>query len=186
MNAQPTIQTERLVLRPFSLEDADDVQRLAGERAIAATTLSIPHPYERGMAESWIATHHDEFIRGSKVVFAVAHRETAELLGAVSLTLRRQHYAAELGYWIGKPYWNRGYATEAAIATIHYGFRELRLHRVYATHLGRNPASGRVMVKAGMRKEGVLREHVRKWGAFDDLVTYGVLAREYPAATTST
>lgn len=173
------------MLRPFSLEDAEDVQRLAGDREIAATTLSIPHPYEKGMAESWISTHHDEFIRGSKVVFAVAHGETGELFGAVSLTLRREHHCAELGYWIGKPYWNRGYATEAAIATIHYGFRELHLHRIYATHLGRNPASGRVMTKAGMRREGVLREHVRKWGQFDDLVSYGVLAREYPSAGTT-
>jgi RimJ/RimL family protein N-acetyltransferase len=181
MNAQPTIYTDRLVLRPFSLEDAEDVQCLAGDWDIAATTLSIPHPYERGMAESWISTHHDEFIRGRKTVFAVAHRELGELLGAVSLTLRRVHRCAELGYWIGKPYWNHGYATEAAIAAIHYGFRELHLHRIYATHLGRNPASGRVMTKAGMHREGNLREHVLKWGAFDDLVTYGVLACEYPS-----
>ena len=61
MKEIPTLETERLVLRPFGLHDAADVQRLAGDRAIADTTLNIPHPYEDGMAEEWIFKHQDAF-----------------------------------------------------------------------------------------------------------------------------
>ena len=90
-----------------------------------------------------------------------------------------EHARAELGYWVGVPYWNRGVATEAARALVAFGFGALGLHRVQARHLTRNPASGRVMQKLGMRLEGVHREAVRKWDRFEDLAMYAVLAREW-------
>ena len=67
---------------------------------------------------------------------------------------------------------------------VRYGFEELGLHRVHASHFGSNPASGRVMQKVGMRYEGTSREHYRKWGDYEDRVDYGLLASEYPGATT--
>lgn len=174
MTTQPILQTERLVLRPFTMANAPDVQRLAGERAVASTTLNIPHPYEDGVAEEWIATHAERFAEGSLACFAVTLRE-GDLIGAISLTLRPEHGHAALGYWIGKPYWGRGYCTEAARAVIRYGFEELGLHRIHASHLTRNPASGRVMQKVGMLHEGHLSEHVLKWGVYEDLELYGIL-----------
>ena len=71
MKKRPTIQTERLVLRPFTLADALDVQRMAGDRDIAWATLGIPHPYEDGMAEQWIGTHQERYERGELVNFAI-------------------------------------------------------------------------------------------------------------------
>ena len=77
------------------------------------------------------------------------------------------------------PAWGRGYATEAAAALCDYAFGALEVHRIAAQHLLRNPASGRVMQKLGMRREGVLRGAVRKWGRFEDIALYAALAPEW-------
>ncbi len=175
---QPSLTTSRLVLRPFVIGDAATVQRLAGAREVADTTLSVPHPYEDGMAEAWIATHAPAFARGETATFAVTGF-SAGLIGAISLRIQQAHRRAELGYWIGMPHWGRGYATEAAKAVIQFGFEQLLLNRIHACHLTRNPASGRVMIKAGMRLEGCLRQHVVKWDRFEDLATYAILRSEW-------
>ena len=174
--ALPTLETARLRLRPFSVADAPDVQRLAGAREIAATTLTVPHPYEDGLAEQWIATHGPAFTEGKSLTLAVTELASGVLVGAVGLALTPRDHRAELGYWIGVPYWGRGYATEAARAIVEHGFRVLGLHRIMARHMAHNLASGRVMQKIGMTREGVLREHVFKWGRYEDLVVYALLA----------
>ena len=85
MKEIPVLETERLVLRPFGIEDAGEVQRLAGDWAVADTTLNIPHPYEDGMAEEWIATHQDEFAKEQGLTFAVTRKSDGCLVGAMSL-----------------------------------------------------------------------------------------------------
>lgn len=175
MAAQPDLHTVRLLLRPFTAADAGDVRRLAGEFAVADTTLNVPHPYEPGMAEDWIESHAPGWDAGELAVYAITLREGGELVGAISLQVDREYRRANLGYWIGTPYWNRGYCTEAAAAIVDFGFDTLELHRIHASHLARNPASGRVMQKLGMQQEGTLREHTRKWDRYEDLVVYGLL-----------
>jgi len=179
MAVQPVIRTERLTLRPFRLEDAGEVRRLAGSKAIADTTARVPHPYEAGMAEEWIRTHGRLFRRRKAVIYAVTRTDTGRLIGAIGLELHMASERAELGYWIGRRYWNRGYATEAAEAMLMYGFAELGLNRIYAHHFKRNPSSGRVMRKIGMKREGLLREHFKKGDGFEDLVFYGILREEF-------
>jgi [ribosomal protein S5]-alanine N-acetyltransferase len=178
---EPTIETPRLVLRPFAPADAPEVQRLAGERDVASTTLNVPHPYEDGMAEAWIESHAPAFARGERLTCAVTERGRGQLLGAISLRLVARDENAELGYWIGKPYWGRGICTEAAAAVLTYGFETLGLHRIHASFLTRNPASGRVMQKIGMTREGRLREHIKKWDVFEDLEKYAILRSEHRA-----
>jgi len=175
----PLLESERLLLRGFELADAADVQRLAGAREIADTTLNVPHPYEDGMAEAWIALHRPAFEAGTLAPFAITSKQTGELLGAISLKIEREFARAELGYWIGKPYWGAGYCTEAARRLLRYGFDELDLHRIHASYVPRNPASGRVLEKIGMLREGVARQHLVKWGRFEDLVQCGLLRSEW-------
>jgi RimJ/RimL family protein N-acetyltransferase len=162
-------------LRPFLPGDAKEVQVLAGEFSVADTTLAIPHPYNDGMAEEWISTLGSKYEAGEQAVFAVLQGEAGTLVGAVGLVITRAHDHAEIGYWIGRPFRGQGYCTEAARAVIEYGFHELGLFRIYAGHFVRNPASGRVMEKIGMKREGVARRHVRKWGVYEDLAFYGIL-----------
>ena len=179
MGEFPTLRTERLVLRAFKLSDAADVQRMAGAREIASPTINIPHPYEDGMAELWISSHRGASERGELVPLAITLSADGTLIGAISLGLDQSHERAELGYWIGAPYWGQGYCTEAARAILGYGFGVLGLHRIHSSHFARNPASGRVMQKLGMTSEGCLRHHVKKWDAFEDLVVYGLLRDEW-------
>jgi len=174
---QPILETERLILRPFSMKDAPEVQRLAGERDIAANTRDIPHPYKDGVAEAWISSHRDKFQHG-EVIFAITLRD-GQLIGSIGLVVDRQSELAELGFWIGKPYWNSGYCTEAALAMLRYGFTELGLNRIHSFHLSRNPASGRVMQKLGMTREGIFRQSLKKWGVFEDTELYAILRSEF-------
>ena len=179
MKGIPTLETERLVLRPFRLEDAAEVQRLAGDRFIADTTLNIPHPYKDGMAEAWISRHQPDFEGGKGVAFAITRKIDGSIIGAISLMGMVKGHQAELGYWIGQPYWSQGFCTEAGAAILSYAFSELGLVRVHARHFARNPASGRVMGKLGMQQEGVLRQHVRKWDNYEDSVLCGILKAEW-------
>ncbi|MAG34881.1 MAG: GNAT family N-acetyltransferase [Dehalococcoidia bacterium] len=186
MKERPTLETARLVLRLFSLADAPDVQRLAGERDVASTTLNIPHPYEDGVAEAWIGSHQVGHEQGKSVTFAIVLGADRTLIGAIGLHLEQRHDSAELGYWIGKPFWNQGYCTEAAQAVVDYAFAVLQLNRVHASYVTRNPASGRVMEKVGMTHEGCLRQHVKKWGVFEDLGMYGIVRSEWVAQEETT
>jgi ribosomal-protein-alanine N-acetyltransferase len=172
------LRTERLVLRGFTLADAPDIKRLINTREVALNTLRIPHPYPDGEAERWISTHEEGREKGDHV-FAVTLRASKEFIGTVGLHLKPDHDMAEIGYWIGVPYWGHGYATEAAGAVLSFGFETLSLNRIYAMHFTRNAASGRVLQKLGMRHEGTLRQHTKKWGEYIDLECYGIIRGEF-------
>lgn len=179
MKTLPTISLERLVLRPFILDDAPVVQQLAGDPYVAETTLYIPHPYEDGVAEKWIGTHADNFNWDRSLELAIVHKEKDELIGAICIGYNNKFNHGELSYWIGKEYKNKGYCTEAAKGIVDYAFKPLKLNRIFARHLGKNPASGKVMEKLGMKYVGTLRQHVLKNGEYDDLVYYGLLKDEW-------
>jgi RimJ/RimL family protein N-acetyltransferase len=161
------------------MADAADVQRLAGDREVADTTLKIPYPYEDGLAEKWISNHRDWFERREQAVFVVTQKSDGLFIGTVGLRVEQEDNRAELGYWIGKPYWGHGYCTEAARAVIGFGFEQFKLNRIHAHCFSRNPASGRVLQKIGMTHEGRLRCHVKKWDAFEDIELYAILRCEW-------
>jgi RimJ/RimL family protein N-acetyltransferase len=175
---RPTLHTKRLTLRPFEPSDAPAVQQLCGAYEIALNTLLIPHPYPEGAAEEWISKHQSAFDEDKIVNFAI---DDGELAGAMGLVLKGDG-VAEIGYWIGVPFWGRGYASEAAAEVVRYGFEERGLLRIFAMHYSRNPASGRVLQKVGMRYEGTLRQHRKKWDEYVDLVCYGLLRDEWLSA----
>lgn len=180
----PTLRTTRLLLRPFSRADAEQVQRLCNDPAIFDTTLNIPYPYRRSMAEDWIASHAGRFAAGEDVTFAIVLLQTQLLIGAIALEINRDHDRAEIGYWIGRDFWGRGYGSEAASEVLRYGFEDLCLHKVVGHHFARNAASGRVMEKIGMRKEGYLRDEVRKGNHYEDLVAWAILREEWQVRAT--
>jgi [ribosomal protein S5]-alanine N-acetyltransferase len=189
----PTLYTPRLVLRPFSLADAPRVRELAGDARIADTTANIPHPYPEGRAEIWIQMHAPQAQDYKQFTFAITLAgtrtpgreldlsETGHLIGAVSLILSSEPAMgrAELGYWIGVPYWNRGFATEAAFTVLAFGFQRLGLRRIFAQHVAHNYASGRVLQKLGMIHEGTLREQFQKGDQLFDLENYTILREQW-------
>src|SRR5829696_7910851 len=135
MKPFPTLHTDRLVLREYAAEDAPDVQRLVGEWEVARTLAVVPYPYQDGMAEDLIASHRPAYEAKQMVTWAVVLRAEDELIGTITLHLNARDDDAELGYWIGRPYWGRGYATVAAREVVRYGFEGLGLHRIHAEHL---------------------------------------------------
>ncbi len=176
-------ETERLTLRVYTLSDIPALMPLIGAREVAATTLRIPHPYAESDARDFIARTREGLLGGSELRLGIVVRDSDTLCGGVGLRIEGDHRRAELGYWIGVPYWGNGYATEAAKAVVKYGFRTLGLHRIFASHFANNPASAKVLRKIGMRHEGSLRGHILKWGEFLDLEMYAMLASD--AASTS-
>ncbi|NMF82887.1 GNAT family N-acetyltransferase [Nodosilinea sp. P-1105] len=175
---QPILSTERLILRPFTQADVPTVTDLAGVRQISEMTLSIPYPYTEADATAWISQHPQLWAEGKAIDYAIT-RYDVSLCGSVGLGLNPDHNLAELGYWIGQPYWGLGYATEAARAIVAFGFTTLELNRINATHFSDNPASGRVMEKLGMRCEGYRHRHTLKWGKYRDIKLYGLLQSDW-------
>jgi ribosomal-protein-alanine N-acetyltransferase len=178
MSERPTLETDRLILRPHSLWDADEMQKLIDDKEIAATTLNIPHPYTLEDAIEWLGQREEKFESTGAPQFAITHKD-GYFIGGIGLNLSKEHENAELGYWIGKRFWSKGYCTEAAGAVVKYGFEVMGLNRIHAQHFTRNPASGRVMQKIGMKHEGCLRQEVKKWDKFEDIEVYGILKSEY-------
>jgi ribosomal-protein-alanine N-acetyltransferase len=175
----PTMLTARLVLRPFTMDDAGELARSAGAREVARTTLRIPHPYAESQARDYIATIEPTWSAGKGASFAIIDRASNTLAGGVGLAFESAHNNAELGYWVAVHAWGNGIATESATRVIDWGFGELQLSRIHAHAFGSNPASSRVLEKLGMKHEGTLRKHIHKWGEIEDAVMYGVLVEEW-------
>lgn len=177
MSRKPTLETLRLRLRSYTEADIPELLPLIDSREVAATTLRIAHPYTEQDARAFLELAKDP----DKLWLAITLRCNGRQIGGIGLRLDRQHQHAELGYWIGVPYWGHGYATEAAREMLRYGFEELAVHRIFASHFKHNRASGKVLKKVGMQYEGCQREHLHKWDRFVDSELYGILRREWEA-----
>ena len=184
MKSFPTLETARLRLRELSTADIPEIVGLLADPAIAEMTLNIPYPYRTSDAVYWLNTAYQGFANHEQYVFGVEQRATGLFVGGIGLTLLSRFDRAEAGYWMGRPFWGQGFATEALQALLHFGFDNLKLHKIIATHLTKNPASGRVMQKAGMRWEAELHQHVKRDGQYFDLVQYQLLREEYPPLPT--
>ena len=176
---QPSLWTERLRLRPFVAEDAEALHALADRREVTDTSTSLWQPFTLSAARIWIAGQSQAFRGGTSVFFAMTLRTSGELIGSVELrNIDGDSAQAELAFWVGVPSWGSGFATEAAAAIVGFGFEKLGLNRIHAHHLARDTASGTVLRKLGMQREGVLRQRVRRGESFEDAVLYAILAED--------
>lgn len=177
----PDLAAGPLRIRPLTYGDEARVQELAGAIEIASTTLSFPHPYPPGAGRAWIEKKLDTFAKGEEMALAIELE--GGYIGSTGFFFNRRDDSAELGYWIGKPYWGRGLASLAAATVIRFGFEELGLHRIQAQVMSRNPGSARVLEKAGLRYEGLLRGAIKKWDVYEDVLIYSVLAGEWQGSS---
>lgn len=146
---QPILETERLILRPFKLEDAKDVQSLAGDERVAKETMNIPYPYNDGVAENWISSLEDKWKNKGSIEFAIVNKADHRFMGGMSF-VDINNIEAEIGYWLGVPFWKIGYCTEAARALVAFGRREMFFEKMTGRHLSTNPNSGKVLRKIGL------------------------------------
>ncbi|WP_223648671.1 GNAT family N-acetyltransferase [Hymenobacter psoromatis] len=175
----PSLEAPRLRLRAFAPTDVSTIVTLANDYEVAKNTLNIPHPYHEEDARQWVQHTRESFQQQAAYTFALELRATGEFIGGIGLNLEPRFDRAEAGYWLGRPYWGRGLATEALGALLRFGFAELGLNKIYATHFAENLASGRVMLKNGMVKEGELAQHTKRDGRYHDLWQYRLLRAEY-------
>lgn len=176
----PALTTPRLQLRGFGAIDVDAVVALAGDAEVSRYLLQVPYPYPRQLAEQWIATHPEIWSRGGGPTWAIERRRDRRVIGSISLHWSARHERCELGYWLGRRFWGRGYGRESAAAAVGFGFDVLGVHRVYAQHLGGNDRSATVLRAIGMTAEGVRRDHIKKGDAYHDLHGYALLRGERP------
>lgn len=173
------LETDRLILRSLNEGDAKIIEELAGEYDVAKTTLNIPHPYPKGSAKVFIERSLRAEKSGEVYTYAIIDQVSNLFLGIIGIHLDKAHDRAELGYWIGKPYWGKGYGTEAARAMLSFGFEILDVNKIYATAMTNNPGSWRIMEKIGMTHEGTLKQHTVRSKQYADVVYYGMLKEDY-------
>lgn len=150
-NGQP-LESANLRLRTVAESDLDALVRLAGDAEIAKQTAEIPHPYGEGDGRLFIAKATEPLSLSGRLVFAIERRREPGLIGCIAFIDRAD--VADVGYWIGRPFWREGYATEAVQALLRLIFRGFSYERAEAEVLADNPASERVLTKAGFALVG--------------------------------
>ena len=172
----PEIKTKALLLRPMKMRDAADIFRYASDPEVSKYVLWEPH---RSVSDTrtYIRYVRRLYRRGLPSSWAVVDLSSSVVIGSIGfMSYSAVHHSAEIGYSFSREVWNRGYATQAVNAVIHISFQSLPgLNRIEAQHDVRNPASGRVMMKCGMKYEGILRSRVFNKSEFVDTALYAIL-----------
>lgn len=165
------LDTKRLLLREPELSDAPAIAALMNDWDVVKNLASAPFPYLEAHARDFICRQEDGRAKGTDFVFAITRKSDSALIGKCGLHFKEA--AFEMGYWLGRPYWKQGYATEAASQVLAFGFRNLRADSVWAGWFHDNPASGRVLEKLGFRPNGQDRRQsaARGEGVLCNLVT---------------
>lgn len=177
-----TLETARLILRRFTLDDAQDMfDNWASDPEVTKFLTWQTHPsvdVTKMVLENWIPQYED----GGYFNWAIVWKETGRTIGNISVVnLNELTDAAEIGYCLSRALWGRGVMTEALKAVMGYLFKEAGFNRVAACHDVRNPASGRVMEKAGMKQEGVLRQAGKNNLGLCDVVWRAALRSDFEA-----
>ena len=175
----PTLETPRLRLRKLSMRDAQDIFDYSQDPQVARyvlweaqTSLSEARSYIRFMLR--------KYRLGEPASWGIEWKETGRIIGTIGfMWIQRDNAAAEVGYSLSRAYWNRGIMTEDLSALLRYGFRSMNLNRIEAQHETENPASGAVMRKCGMQREGTLRQRLLNKGRFVDVELYAILRRDF-------
>ena len=178
----PVLETDSLLLRKPAMKDARDIFQYASDPEVARYVLWEPH---RSLAEtrSFLRFLRGRIRAGFPSSWVVVLKETGNVIGTIGfIWYSEENRSAELGYSFSREYWNHGYATQALEAVIGAAFRSLPLNRIEAQHDIRNPASGRVMEKCGLRQEGILRDRILNKGEYVDVALYAILRSDWENA----
>jgi RimJ/RimL family protein N-acetyltransferase len=175
----PQLDSKRLVLRAMHAGDVSEIQFHVNTKAVCDNLSYTPHPYTMDMAENWMQNINRGMMDGTCRYWSACDRITGEFMGSTGLSLFQEQDGAELHYWFGEKFWNRGYCTEASKRTIMYVFEDLKLHRLQITHRKGNLASKRVVEKCGFIFEGELRDQLKRFGSYENVMYYSMLISDF-------
>lgn len=175
----PILQTPRLILRPMTMRDAQDIYDYSCDKEVARHVLWDAH---RSVADSraYLRFIIRQYREGMPSSYGMVLKETNRVIGTIGfMWMNQDNSTVEVGYSLARAYWNQGLMTEALSALIDMAFTKLNLHRIEAQHETSNPASGHVMAKCGMQKEGTLRGRIFNKGKFVDVDLYAILREDW-------
>lgn len=175
----PTIRTPRLTLRPVRMSDANDLYEYSADPQVAKHVLWDAHTSIH-QTRAYIRYLLRQYRNAQPSTLAIALTGSGKVVGTIGfMWVQRENRSAEIGYSLNRAYWNQGLMTEALRAMLEFGFTKLNLNRIEAQHESDNPASGKVMLKAGMRYEGRLRQRLYNKGRFTDVELYAILRQDF-------
>lgn len=173
------LETDRLIIRPLDENDVPALFPIMNDPEVTGNLL-IPHPYPQDRVLMWIRNSRDAMDTDERYELGVVPKDIDRAIGICSLyRVSWEHLSAELVYWIGKPYWGRGYITEAARKVLEFGFLDLGLERICVGCFTRNKASARVIEKLGFQYEGLARAEYRKGKERFDAFHYAMLREDF-------
>ncbi|MDR2735583.1 MAG: GNAT family N-acetyltransferase [Puniceicoccales bacterium] len=172
----PMLFSGDIRLRALSHNDIDDITTYFSDRETVFLLTYTPYPYTRDMAVFWINHIDNRMVCGESFYWAIDLANV--FIGTIGLTLFKDHDKAEIHYWIGKPYWGNGYCTSAVLLVIDYCFKVMKLHRLDVNHMTRNVGSRRVIEKCGFIFEGEAVDYVKRFGKYENVRFYRMLAKD--------
>lgn len=176
----PEIAGERIIIRKLVLSDVKDIYQNIRDREIVKWTLRIPYPYRKEDAVGFVRKTRYSIRKGKDYVFGIALKGKNKVIGIIELAkINYSDGNAEIGYWLGRRFWNRGIMTDAVKSILKFGFRRLNLHRINAALFEENIASRRVLEKSGFKLEGKIKESRFRYGKWRNELRYGILSSEY-------
>jgi RimJ/RimL family protein N-acetyltransferase len=180
MKISTRLTGRNIILRKLKATDADSITLYINDKSIVKWLISVPYPYKKNFAEQFIRSRFNERRTKKSFTFGVTLKSVDEVIGIIDLSdIDWEDKKAEIGYWIGKKFWGQGYMTEAINLTSEFGFRELKLNKIYARVFEGNQASMKILEKNNFRREGILRDEVSKFSRWIDEHYYGLLKSEY-------
>ena len=178
-DTMPVLETESLVLRKMEMRDAQDMYEYSRDPLVAKHVLWDAHTSVSD-TKSYLRYMLRKYRAGEPSSWCIVEKSTDKVVGTIGyMWYQKDNSACEVGYSLARRCWNQGYMTQALNAVLDYTFRELGINRVEAQHETDNGASGAVMRKCGMTKEGTLRSRLYNKGRYVDVDLYSILRKEY-------
>ncbi|MCA1054337.1 GNAT family N-acetyltransferase [Rossellomorea aquimaris] len=176
----PMLETKRLFLRKMEMNDADRMfDYIFSDTRVMDHLIKGPHQ-SISETKARLTEITQQYESDTFCYWGMVLKESGELIGTIDLfNFDDDTENCEVGYDIGYQWWNQGYGTEALQAIVEFAFRMMNIHKISATHGMDNPASGKLMEKVGMKREGIIRHMIRKDGQYKDCGIYGILQEEY-------
>ena len=171
---------KKIIIRKLKLSDANGIYYNVKDKTIVKWTLNIPHPYPKNGARKFIRHEIYKIKKKKGYAFGITLRNADRVIGVISLfKIDQSNKNAELGYWLGKKYWGQGIMTEAIKLILIFGFKHLKLHRIYANLFEENLPSKRILEKVGFKLEAKLREERFRYGKWHNVLRYGIIVSEW-------